>query len=58
VSIKTELLQDGFGDLKSLNFMVYGDVKTATINGQKAKVSKSKITWTGKEITVHPVTLA
>lgn len=58
VAIKAELLQDGFGDLKSLNFMVYGDVKTATINGQKAKVSKSKITWTGKEITVHPVTLA
>ncbi len=54
VSISTEQLESGFGALDA-EFVLYGEVSKVLVNGERAKVSRRKITWCGKPISVAVV---
>ncbi|MBX7135686.1 MAG: glycoside hydrolase family 31 protein [Fimbriimonadaceae bacterium] len=49
VDVIVELCEDGFGALQ-YEVVVYGEFKTATLNGAKAKLTKTPQNWVGKKL--------
>lgn len=50
LTVTTEQLRDGFGELESIRFFFYGEAAEVRLNGKKARTKAEKVTWTGLPI--------